>query len=126
MQEGSNWEAIQFAVKHKLSNLTIVVDANGLQAMDFLCDVLSLEDSSAELNAKFSAFGCEVSVCDGHDHGMVVSALRGFTESMGTGKPLVIIARTIKGYGLTCMENVAKFHFRVPTPTDLLEGNRYE
>jgi transketolase len=67
MQEGSNWEAVQFAAKHQLDHLIIVVDCNGLQAMDYLENVLSPEDSYKDLAVKFEAFGCEVICCDGHE-----------------------------------------------------------
>jgi transketolase len=121
MQEGSNWEALQFAAKHELSNLIIVVDANALQAMDFLKDVLSPEDPVEDLREKLEAFGAETKVCAGHD---MAALLEGLAAPTPGRRPRALIARTVKGYGLTCMEGVAKFHFRLPTPEELAQGGR--
>ncbi len=127
LQEGSNWEAIQFAVKHKLDNLTVIVDNNRLQAMDFLDNILTLKGGKNDLNKKFKAFGFNVSVCNGHNIRSVTGKLRNIVKQ-GINKmmPQVLIARTIKGYGLKCMENVPKFHFRLPTVEELNQGKRYE
>ena len=121
MQEGSNWEALQFAAKHELSNLVLIIDANSLQAMDFLKDVLSPEDPAKDLQDKPKAFGAEVRSCPGHD---MARLLEGFAGLRSQRKPRALIARTVKGYGLRCMENVAKFHFRLPTPEELDLGGR--
>jgi transketolase len=126
MQEGSNWEALQFAVKHTLGNLTVILDANGLQAMDFVRNVLTVDDIVDELRRKCTAFGCVVDTCDGHDPVAIASILNGWAGGRKNTAPQVLIARTIKGYGLTCMENVPKFHFRIPTPEELAQGKRYE
>jgi transketolase len=127
MQEGSMWEAVQFAVKYKLSNLTIIIDNNRLQAMDFLEDVLTIEGRTDDLHKKFEAFGYEVRTCDGHNADEIVSVIEGWKEGWrNMDTPQVLVANTVKGYGLTCMENVAKFHFRLPTEEELKEGSRYE
>lgn len=127
MQEGSIWEAIQFAVKHRLSKLTIIIDNNGLQAMDFLENVLTLKGRKNDLQKKLEAFGCKVKSCNGHNIKEIVSAIDNLLKN---GKkyfmPQVLIANTIKGYGLMCMENIPKFHFRLPTEEELKKGNRYE
>ena len=60
------WEAIQFAVKHRLSNLTVIIDKNKLQAMDFLENILTLEGRRDDLQKKVRAFGCEIKTCNGH------------------------------------------------------------
>ena len=125
MQEGSNWEAIQFAVKYKLNNLIIVVDCNGLQAMDSLDNVLSSIDSYKDLSNKFEAFGCKVIKCDGHKMDKLKTSFEKAKAYKGI-KPIAILAKTIKGYGIKAMENVAKFHFRVPTREELEMGVRYE
>ncbi|OGR27060.1 MAG: hypothetical protein A2277_15340 [Desulfobacterales bacterium RIFOXYA12_FULL_46_15] len=125
MQEGSNWEAIQFAAKYKLKNLIIIVDCNGLQAMDTLSDVLSPEDFYKDLMGKFSAFGCEVILCNGHCMEELQQAFRAAQEPL-LQKPKAILARTVKGYGIKAMENVTKFHFRVPTKEEMAKGVRYE
>jgi transketolase len=126
LQEGTNWEAVQFAVKHKLSNLTIIVDNNGLQAMDALVNVLTLADCPSDLKNKFLAFGCVVSACDGHKIGQIVKTIEKWKNAPALRRPQVLIAKTIKGYGLLCMENIPKFHFRLPTETELARGKRYE
>jgi transketolase len=123
MQEGSNWEAIQFAVKHKLDNLTIIIDNNGLQAMDFLTNILTSSDVTDDLPKKCEAFGCHTVVCNGHDTDKLSQT---FEEciSNSQSKPQAVIAKTIKGFGLYCMENVPKFHFRLPTESELAQGGR--
>lgn len=127
MQEGSMWEAVQFAVKHKLSNLMIIVDNNGLQAMDFLENVLVPEGRTDDLQKKLKAFGCTVDTCDGHNIEDIVSAISLWTKKRADlFGPQVLIAKTIKGYGLLCMENIPKFHFRLPTEEELKLGRRYE
>jgi transketolase len=124
MQEGSNWEAVQFAVKHQLNNLIIVVDCNGLQAMDFLENVLSPVGFYEDLSRKFDAFGCKVIKCGGHHMGDLKHAFEQAKEDRGH-QPITILAKTIKGYGITAMENVAKFHFRVPSEEELSRGGLY-
>jgi len=127
MQEGSNWEAIQFAVKYKLSNLTVIIDANRLQAMDFLKDVLTPSDRENDLEIKMKAFGFETKSCNGHNISELISALDPWSKLNSIdGAPQALIANTIKGYGLYCMENIPKFHFRLPTAEELRKGCRYE
>jgi transketolase len=127
MQEGSMWEAVQFAVKHRLSNLTIIVDNNGLQAMDFLENILSPVGRRDDLQKKLEAFGCEVKTCNGHDIEAIVSIIDGWiAPESEISQPQVLVADTIKGYGLLCMENIPKFHFCLPTEEELKMGNRYE
>jgi transketolase len=125
MQEGSMWEALQFAVKHSLDNLTVIVDNNGLQAMDFLENVLTPTAAKDDLQKKCTAFGCRTYSCNGHD----TEELRRIIASCASdcqGKPQVIIAETVKGYGILCMENIPKFHFRLPSESELARGTRYE
>ncbi len=115
-QEGTTWEALQFAVKHGLNNLTIIIDRNRLQAMDFVSNIM--DRSEFDIIHRFEGFGTRPVVCDGHD----TSGLAGVIADVRTLKndvPGVVIANTIKGYGVKCMENVAKFHFRVPTDDDM-------
>lgn len=127
MQEGSMWEAVQFAVKHELSNLTIIIDNNGLQAMDYLEDVMTPKGRKDDLQKKLMAFGCEVKACDGHNIEEVVSVIDSWLkDEKRILRPQTLIANTIKGYGLVCMENIPKFHFRLPTDEELRMGNRYE
>jgi transketolase len=126
MQEGTNWEALQFGVKHGLGNFALIVDANGLQAMDFVRDVLTVGDVVADLSRKCAAFGCTVEVCDGHDAGELAARFGAWAGSEAATVPHVFLARTTKGFGLTCMENVPRFHFRLPTAEELSQGRRYE
>lgn len=116
MQEGTTWEAIQFAVKHEVSNLTIIVDNNRLQAMDFIIKVL---DKTTKDNIKrLKGFGLLPIICNGHNVNKLACLLN--TKNISALKiPRVIIAETIKGYGLKCMENIPKFHFRIPTDEEL-------
>lgn len=125
MQEGSMWEAVQFAAKHKLSNLTLIVDNNGLQAMDFLENILTSEGRKDDLERKLDAFGFTAKTCDGHNIESLAETLNNWKTSE-TDKPRALIAKTVKGYGLLCMENVPKFHFRMPTQEELSKGCRYE
>lgn len=122
LQEGSTWEAIQFAVKHELHNLIIIVDSNRLQAMDFLVNVLDKKrDNSID---KLRGFGLSPVICPGHDVLKLANCLKRAKSSQGR-RPKVIVARTTKGFGLKCMENVPKFHFRIPTEEELAIGRSY-
>jgi len=123
LQEGSIWEALQFAVKHELCNLTIIVDENRLQAMDFINSIL--DKKTTDKVKRFKGFGLSPAICPGHDVTELIKAFKAAKESQGTG-PNLIIAQTIKGYGLRCMEDVPKFHFRIPTPEELAMGKSYE
>lgn len=123
LQEGTTWEALQFAVKHEVGNLTVIIDSNRLQAMDFVTNVL---DKEADDNIKrIEGFGLSPVVCPGHDVGKLADLLRQAKASSGN-KPSVIIAKTVKGFGLKCMENVPKFHFRIPNNEELSMGTSYE
>ena len=127
MQEGSNWEAIQFAVKYELNNLKVIIDNNRLQAMDFLENVLTVKGRKDDLMKKMDAFGFAVGECNGHDPGAIIKIISKWNyEQNKINKPQVLIANTIKGYGLKCMENIPKFHFRLPTQEELNMENEYE
>ncbi len=123
LQEGSTWEAIQFAVKREIGNLTIIVDSNQLQAMDFIVNILDKEVND-KIN-RLKGFGLSPVVCPGHDILKLIEALNA-AKSSSEDRPNVIIAQTIKGFGLKCMENVPKFHFRIPTDEELSQGKSYE
>jgi len=118
-QEGTTWEALQFAVKHKVDNLTIIVDMNGLQAMDFTVNVL--DRTKDDLKKRLKGFGLSPVVCPGHDAVKLETVLCK-SKSAKNGVPKVIIADTVKGFSLKCMENVPKFHFRIPTDKELDMG----
>ena len=108
LAEGSNWEAAMAAAHYRLDNLTAIVDCNTLQITGRTRDVCSNEP----LDAKFAAFGWHVQSVDGHDLRALVTALN---EPALPGAPGVIIARTIKGRGVSFMEDVGKWHHGVPS-----------
>ena len=105
LQEGSNWEAIMYAGHRKLANLTLVVDKNDLQQGARVSATNSLDP----LDAKLVAFGWDVSVIDGHDHEVLHSTL-----SSRHSRPHAVIARTVKGRGVSFMEDRAEWHHKVP------------
>lgn len=122
MQEGTTWEAIQFAVKRQINNLTVIIDDNSLQAMDFVINVLDRE--TEDKLKKLKGFGLSPVVCNGHDVNELARAMS-IKRNFSSKVPNVVIAKTIKGYGLKCMENIPKFHFRVPTPEEMRMGRTY-
>jgi len=103
--EGSVWEAAASASKFGLRNLVGIIDSNGLCVDGNLADVMPMEPMAA----KWQAFGWDVSRLDGHDLPALLSALAPDREST-TGKPRMIIADTIKGKGVSFMENVRSWH----------------
>jgi len=123
LQEGTTWEAVQFAVKHGLDNLTIIVDNNHLQAMDFVVNVLDRKEN--EFIARLEGFGLSCVECPGHAASQLAETIRE-SFSMRNDGPGVVVAETTKGYGLSCMENVPKFHFRIPTEQEMREGILHE
>ena len=108
LAEGSNWESLMAAAHYHLDNLCIIVDRNNLQLTGHTEDMCELEP----LAQKMQAFGSEVQVVDGHNVTALSEVLGRlpFTE----GKPSVVIAKTIKGKGISFMENNAKWHHGVP------------
>lgn len=116
LQEGSSWEAIQFAVKHEISNLTIIVDHNRLQAMDFIINILDREER--DIIKRLKGFRLLPVVCPGHDTEKLTDCISS-AKRQKTTIPKVVIAETVKGFGLKCMENIPKFHFRLPTEEEL-------
>jgi len=120
LQEGTTWEAVQFAFKHSLRNLIIIVDDNRLQAMDFRVNILDgLEDDPIRRFEGFRLFPWQ---CDGHSTENISRILWWFKESTNI-KPKVLVAKTTKGHGLKCAENVPKFHYRIPNEDELSQGN---
>ena len=104
--EGSVWEAAQSAAFFRLDNLTVIVDHNHLQSLD-TCENTMLTGTLAE---KWRAFGWSVAELDGHDH----DALRTALARSHPGRPLAIIAHTVKGKGVPFMENDVLWHYRFP------------
>jgi transketolase len=108
-EEGQTWEAALAAAHFNLDNLTAVIDCNGMQLSGWTRDIMNLEP----LISKWQAFGWHVIDIDGHDLDQILAA---FPEAEKTkGKPTVIIARTIKGKGVSFMENNVTFHGKAPT-----------
>jgi transketolase len=105
LQEGSNWEAAMTAGHRQLSNLTVIVDRNRLQQGATVEDTVNIEP----LQDKWKAFGWDVEVCDGHD----VQALSRVLAAE-RARPLCVIANTVKGKGVTFMENQVHWHHGVP------------
>ncbi len=108
IQEGQVWEAIMFAAHHKLDNLCLILDYNGLQIDGDVEKVAGLEP----IDEKLRSFGCEVAVADGHDFESLESAFNAAREC--SCKPFAIIARTTKGKGVSFMENQAGWHGKAP------------
>jgi transketolase len=111
IQEGQNWEAAMFAAYHKLENLTLIVDYNHQQLDGFLKDILD----PAPLRQKFEAFGWEAVEIDGHNFEQIVPALERARAGKGS-KPTAIVANTIKGKGVSFMENNPEWHGVAPKP----------
>jgi len=123
LQEGSTWEALQFAVKHEVGGLIIIIDHNRLQAMDFITNILDRQKN--DFIKKLRGFGLTPVTCPGHNISKLVDSINA-ARTAQTKVPKVIVADTIKGYGLKCMENIPKFHFRIPTEEELSMGKTYE
>jgi len=117
LDEGSNWEALLFATHHELDNLTIIIDYNKLQSLATVKETLNLEP----LASKFEAFGCNVVCIDGHNH---FELNRVFKKALinRNGKPNVVIANTIKGKGVSYMENKVKWHYSTPNEVELIQA----
>lgn len=114
IEEGQNWEAAMFASYHKLENLTVIVDYNKQQLDGFLKDILD----PAPLAAKFEAFGWRTLEIDGHDFNQVIPALE-TARAAKDGKPTCIVANTIKGKGVSFMENNPVWHGVAPKPDEV-------
>lgn len=108
IQEGQVWEACMAAAHYKLDNLTAFLDHNGLQIDGNIADVMSPEP----VTEKFKAFGWNVIHIDGHDIPQIIDALKKAKEVKG--KPTMIIADTVKGKGVSFMENQAGWHGSAP------------
>jgi len=108
-QEGSVWEAAMSASHYKLDNLCAIVDDNGLQIDGATKDIMDV----SPLGAKYSSFGWNVIEIDGHDFESIDAAYS--KAAAFKGKPTVIIAKTIKGKGVSFMENLAEWHGKAPS-----------
>ena len=116
IEEGQVWEAAMFAGFHKLDNLVVIVDNNGLQIdgpIDQVC-------SPYPIDKKFEAFNFHVINIDAHNFDEIRAAFKEAKETKGM--PTAIIAHSLKGKGVSFMENVAKWHHGVPTPEQLAQA----
>lgn len=104
-QEGSCWEAVIFAVKHKLDNMTLIIDCNGWQGFGSVNDIVEYE--LAGLKARLSAFGADVRACDVHDWDNLYSCMNLTNE----GKLSVVLVNSVKGEGLGIYENTLASHY---------------
>jgi transketolase len=109
--EGSVWEALMFAARHQLSNLTLIIDRNRQCVLDFTEDCTPLDP----LADRLTAFGWEVEEVDGHSFQELLAAF----EKMPAILPRAIVANTIKGKGVSFMEKVLKWHHSVPNSEEL-------
>lgn len=114
--EGAVWEAALQAHQFRLDRLVAVVDYNHMQSLDFTEKTLALEP----FEAKWRDFGWNACSCDGHDTEALLEAFAWAWQNAGTGKPSVILAHTVKGKGVSFMENDILWHYRTP------QGAEYE
>lgn len=116
LQEGICWEALMFAASHSLDNLTVIVDRNGLQLSARTEETNALEN----LEAKIKSFNLDVSSINGHDYKEIFEAL----DKDSGNKPKCIIAQTVKGKGVSFMEDNVKWHGAMPTKEEAEEAYR--
>ena len=114
--EGQVWEAAMFAAHYKLDNLCAFVDFNGLQIDGAITDVMN----STPIDEKFKAFGWKVIVIDGHDFNQIEKAVE---EAKATkGQPTMILCKTVKGKGVSFMENKAGWHGKAPNADEYAQA----
>jgi len=114
LNEGTTWEALMFAAHHKLNNLITIVDYNKLQSLTSVKQTLNVEP----LTKKFKSFGCKVKIIDGHNFKQIKKSLL----AKNLDKPVVIIANTKKGKGVSFMENKISWHYKSPNLEELQKG----
>jgi transketolase len=133
IQEGMVWEAVQVASRYKLSNLTAIVDRNGLQQFGLPSSPDTTRTDrgdrrdpwfGVDLAAVFQAFGWRVLEIDGHDFAQIGDAYRLARAGDVTNRPTVIIAHTVKGRGLSLAEGVHTWHSIVPSAEDFEKARR--
>ncbi len=116
--EGSVWEAAMLAAAQKVGNLAVIVDFNKWQATGRSEELMAL----SPLMDKWRAFGWSACEIDGHDMGQLVNALQDVPE--GSGRPVAIIAHTVKGKGVSFMEDDNNWHYRIPTADEVRSAKR--
>jgi len=117
--EGSVWEAAMFSSHHKLNNLIGIVDKNGLCVTDFIKDCVDMDP----LSEKWKAFGWDVAIINGHSFEELLSVFKDL-HSRKSDRPLMIIAETVKGKGVSFMEGKCKWHHSVPKGEELETARR--
>ena len=115
--EGSVWEAAMFAAGQKLENVCVVVDYNKWQATGRSNETLAL----APLRDKWAAFGWDAQEVDGHDVGRLAELMANVPN--GSGKPVALIAHTVKGKGVSFMEDDNNWHYRAPTAEEVVKAH---
>lgn len=115
-QEGQIWEAAMEANHHNLNNLIGIIDCNHLQIDGGVSEVMKIDS----LEQKYWGFGWEVMTVNGHDMREILHAFS--KASNGVGKPVLIIAETVKGKGVSFMENIAGWHGKVPSYDEMIRG----
>lgn len=108
LNEGSVWEAAMFASHHNLDNLVAIIDYNKIQALGYTKNIINLEP----LSKRWSSFGWAVSEIDGHDYGQILEVFDKIPFSIR--KPNIIIGHTVKGKGISFMEDKLLWHYRSP------------
>lgn len=116
IEEGQVWEAAMFADHYKLDNLCFIIDNNDLQIDGRIGEV----SSPYPIDEKFRAFGFEVFCCDGHDFNALEETFQKVMQV--TGKPSAVIAKTIKGKGVSFMEDQAGWHGKAPNDAEYEQG----
>lgn len=117
--EGSVWEAAMFAGHHELNNLIAIIDRNRMGVLDFTESSLCLDP----LEDKWRSFGWDVSVINGHSFSEIFLALKNIRKRK-SNKPYMVVAKTIKGKGVSFMENKRLWHYRVPTGKEIELASR--
>jgi len=111
--EGSVWEAAMLAASHKVANLAVIIDFNRWQATGRSEEVMALNP----LLDKWRAFGWSAREVDGHDMGELIKCLRQVPD--GSGRPVAIVAHTVKGKGVSFMEDDNNWHYRIPSAAEV-------
>lgn len=114
--EGSVWESAMLSAAQKVANLCVIVDFNKWQATGRSQEVMALDP----LADKWRAFGWNAVEVDGHDYGQLLSALAQFPNA--NGKPTAIVAHTVKGKGVSFMEDDNNWHYRIPTAEEVVKS----
>lgn len=113
LQEGEIWEAFMFISQYKLNNLVTIIDNNRIQATGYTKNIIKMEP----LKNKLIPFGFEVEEVDGHDISKLIKVLQKHGK-----KPRIIIADTVKGKGISYIENQADWHYKMPNENQVLRG----